>query len=189
VIKKHTVLKGIIIKGILLYALWIVMFHSFGVGKGGFDEKMSIAIGESVTHVLTYFGANVNSYKGEYLDFKGENIYHLGIGENDIGVIIGNRCNGLLISVLYIGFFMVFPGKTLPKIVFAIGGLILLTAANIARIIALLYNHAYHYISFEFNHKYTYSFLMYSIIFLLWMYWVNHYSDLSIKKNNDVQIG
>jgi hypothetical protein len=38
--------------------------------------------------------------------------------------------------------------------------------------------------SLEFNHKYTFTLLVYSLIFALWMLWVNRYSNLFFTATN-----
>jgi hypothetical protein len=59
------------------------------------------------------------------------------------------------------------------------------------RVAVLAVNYHFSRHTFDFNHKYTYSFLVYSVIFGLWMLWVNRFSGLrktTIKQLNEQRI-
>jgi hypothetical protein len=50
---------------------------------------------------------------------------------------------------------------------------------NLIRIQLLILNFKYSTLSFDFNHKYTYTIVVYLCIFMLWLIWANH---LSMRK-------
>ena len=96
---------------------------------------------------------------------------------NDVqSLYIGNGCNGLMVTVLYICFIIAYPGRWKPKLLFIIMGTLLLYVLNVIRIIMLTFDFLFDRDLFEFNHKYTYTFILYSVVFLCWMSWVNKYS-------------
>ena len=96
---------------------------------------------------------------------------------NDVeSIYIGNGCNGLMITALYIGFILAYPGRWKPKLGFIVFGTIALYVLNIIRILLLAVHYEQSRTLFEINHKYTYVFLVYSVVFLLWIKWVNNYS-------------
>jgi exosortase family protein XrtF len=100
-------------------------------------------------------------------------------GETMVGV--GNPCNGLELFALFAGFIICFPGKFKAKLWFIPLGMIIIHFANVIRTfaLALIQLKAPQYL--EFNHHYTFTVIVYSIIFLLWMWWVNRYSGLNLE--------
>jgi exosortase family protein XrtF len=92
-------------------------------------------------------------------------------------VIVGDPCNGLVLYALFAGFVLAFPGGTWRrKLPFIAGGIVLIYLLNILRVGALALNHLYSYGTVDFNHHYTFSFIVYGCIFLLWILWVRRYA-------------
>lgn len=93
---------------------------------------------------------------------------------------IGEECNGLTLFVLFAGFIMAFPGTLKSKILFIPIGVTIIFIVNILRIVVLAINYKYFRASFSFNHHVTFTYLVYAIIFLMWIYWVNKLSKKTI---------
>jgi exosortase/archaeosortase family protein len=69
-------------------------------------------------------------------------------------------------------FVIAFPGSVKKKLWFIPLGIVIIHFANVLRVIGLA---AINYVApqyLEFNHTYTFTILVYGIIFLLWMWWV-----------------
>ena len=86
-------------------------------------------------------------------------------------VIIGPPCNGLVLYALFGGFVAAFPGPWQRKLWFIPAGMVLIWGLNVLRVAALAINHHYAQQSVDFNHHYTFTFIVYGFIFGLWMLW------------------
>ncbi|WP_310391390.1 exosortase X [Hymenobacter sp.] len=86
-------------------------------------------------------------------------------------VIVGVPCNGLVLYALFTGFVLAFPGPWRRKLWFIPAGIGLIWCLNILRVAALAINHHYAHQSLDFNHHYTFTFVVYACIFGLWMLW------------------
>ena len=86
-------------------------------------------------------------------------------------VIVGPPCNGLVLYALFAGFVVAFPGPWLRKLWYIPVGILLIWILNVLRVAALAVNHHYAHSSVDFNHHYTFTFVVYAFIFGLWMLW------------------
>ena len=86
-------------------------------------------------------------------------------------VLVFAACNGLVLYALFSGFVLAFPGPWQRKLWFIPLGIALIWALNIIRVAALAINQHYAQQTVDFNHHYTFSFIVYACIFGLWMLW------------------
>jgi exosortase family protein XrtF len=85
-------------------------------------------------------------------------------------------CNALSIIILFIAFIVAFTGKLRTTILYIITGSVLIHILNIARI-ALLVVGLYHFPEQEsFIHGVIFPLFIYSVVFVLWVIWVNKFS-------------
>jgi len=95
---------------------------------------------------------------------------------------IDDTCNGLDIMMIYIGILALIPHKSIQKkLLFILIGLIVLIIANIIRCTALLWIYLYHHTSFDFNHHYVFTFIMYGIIISGWLLFLKKDTEHEIK--------
>jgi exosortase family protein XrtF len=97
------------------------------------------------------------------------------------GLWMGDECNAISLFALFSGFILSFPGNIKSKCWFIPVGIALIFMANCIRVIILAVLDVYSREWTKFNHTYTFTILMYGLIFLLWMYWVNRYSYFGKK--------
>ena len=93
-------------------------------------------------------------------------------------VYVYHACNGMVLMALYVGFIVAFPGPVLKKLLFIPFGILTINMLNILRVAALALNSFYADHTLEFNHKYTFTIIVYAAIFGLWMLWVKRYSGI-----------
>jgi exosortase/archaeosortase family protein len=74
-----------------------------------------------------------------------------------------------------------FPGPWKKKMWFVPLGILSIYLINSLRVIGLAVNHMVSQESFDFNHKYTFTILIYGAIFFFWMIWVNRFSGINVK--------
>lgn len=87
------------------------------------------------------------------------------------GVQIGAPCDGVALFALFAIFILAFPGPFLRKLWFIPAGIVLLHLANIVRVIVLARIQATSPEWLEFNHDYTFTVLIYGLVFALWYLW------------------
>lgn len=91
-------------------------------------------------------------------------------------------CNAISVIILFISFIIAFSGKIKTTVLFLLTGSVLIYAVNLVRIVILSIG-LYHYPSrSEILHTVIFPAIIYGMVFLLWMLWVNRFSN--IGKNN-----
>ncbi len=90
-------------------------------------------------------------------------------------------CNGLSVIILFIAFVIAFTGKLKHTIAYIIGGSLIIHILNIARI-SLLCILIYSYPEYEaILHGVIFPLIIYGVVFLLWIIWVNKFSIYASK--------
>ncbi|MEO5789416.1 exosortase family protein XrtF [Gelidibacter sp.] len=88
-------------------------------------------------------------------------------------------CNAMSVIILFISFIIAFAGKAKTTFFYILAGSILIYIVNIFRI-AILSVGLYHYPwRSEELHTVIFPLIIYGMVFLLWMFWVNRFSSLS----------
>ena len=87
------------------------------------------------------------------------------------GVQIGAPCDGVALFALFAIFILAFPGPMSRKAWFIPAGIALLHLANIGRVVVLTRIQATSPEWLEFNHDYTFTVLIYGLVFALWYLW------------------
>jgi exosortase/archaeosortase family protein len=82
---------------------------------------------------------------------------------------ISDGCNGLDLIAIYILLIVLLPYSLTRKIVFGIGGIIAIILVNILRCISLFWIYFRCRDTYEFNHHYVFTILMYLVIFSGWL--------------------
>jgi exosortase family protein XrtF len=99
------------------------------------------------------------------------------------GVWIGGPCNGITLMFLFAIFVIAYPGSLKNKLWYIPLGILIVHLINIIRIVALAFIAYYDYTYLDFNHTYTFTFIAYSVVFALWMLWVNKFSKTINTEN------
>ncbi len=102
---------------------------------------------------------------------------HIAVLGSD-GVVIGPGCDGLVIMALFFLFILFMPGKISNKLWFIPLGLLGIHLFNVLRVVCLALLMKFHPEWLDFNHDYTFTVLMYSFVFLLWVVWVKFYAKV-----------
>lgn len=111
--------------------------------------------------------------------------------ESSIKVVINSKfvarivegCNSVSIIVLFISFVIAFSDTFKKTLLFILAGSVLIYAANLFRIVILsigLYDYPWRR---DTLHTVIFPLIIYSMVFLLWMVWVNHFTK--IKKASE----
>ncbi|HTF82240.1 MAG TPA: hypothetical protein VL947_10955 [Cytophagales bacterium] len=171
--KKHPVLK-LFLYIILLYVAWYVFYQFVLIPGGSFDFWLTRQVTShsiSLLNLLSveHFSMFVNPYG------------KCSILRDNLKVIsVNHACNGQVLYPVFISFIVVTGGHWLNKITMALLGSLVIYISNLIRVISLVYVKISYPQYLDFNHKYTFVILVYSVIFLLWVYWANMFSKYKI---------
>ncbi len=158
-----------VIKASLLYGLCYVSYEFIlkKVTRG--DQLFIREIINLCSWILQQMGYKTFASK-EVNDFQVFGI------DGSSGVWIGGPCNGITLMFLFAIFVIAYPGNLKNKLWYIPLGIFIVHFINIVRIIALAIIAYYDYTYLDFNHTYTFTFIAYSVVFGLWMLWVNKFS-------------
>jgi exosortase family protein XrtF len=138
-------------------------------------DNFTQAVADQSATVLSWF--DPNSYTMPHVTEPSVKIIYKG---KYISRII-EGCNAISVIILFISFVIAFTGKLKNTIVFILFGSILIHILNIARI-ALLCMGLYHFPQHEhLMHGVIFPLVIYGVVFLLWIIWVNKYSLYATK--------
>lgn len=161
---------------ILIYSIfyflheWIIKTYTL------WDQKFITHIISSSDYFLKLFG-----YK-TFKNLEDKEIQILGIDGSN-GVWVGSPCNAISLFILFTAFIIPFPGNHKHKWWYIPMGIIFIHFANIIRVVGLCII-AYHSpFTLDFNHTYTFTFLVYLFIFVLWVLWVKKFSGIEKVKH------
>lgn len=87
-------------------------------------------------------------------------------------------CNSISVIILFISFIVAFAGKFKATFLYILSGSVLIYIVNLVRIVILsigLYNYPWRR---EILHTVIFPLIIYGMVFLLWMFWVNRFSKL-----------
>jgi len=87
-------------------------------------------------------------------------------------------CNGISVVILFISFIVAFSGSFKTTFFYILSGCVLIYAVNLLRIVVLAIG-MYHYPEYEdVLHTVVFPGIIYGLMFLLWIFWVNRFSKL-----------
>jgi exosortase family protein XrtF len=178
-LKQNAFLRFIVTSVILYLVLYII--YQFIVKRYTYYDQKFIG---SIIHAADYF-LRVVGYK-TFLSLQDTDFQIVGIDGSN-GVWVGSNCNAITLFTLFSVFIIAYPGHQKNKLWFVPLGILAIHILNLFRVIALVLiaNSAPEYLNF--NHTYTFTFLIYSFIFLLWMIWVNKFASKSTRPiNNEI---
>lgn len=171
-----------VIKFILTFLLVYVMlsliykfYLQFSDGSKFYPDYMTHLVAKQVESILDFFG-----YNAQVLPHPNEPSMKLLLNNSYIARVI-EGCNSISVIVLFISFIAAFSGKIKETILFILSGSVLIYTVNLLRI-AVLSAAIYHFPeNTEVLHGVVFPVIIYGMVFLLWMFWVNRFSKLSKK--------
>ena len=91
-------------------------------------------------------------------------------GERALSVI--NKCNGFQLHLIFSVFILTITG-VYPKLISLVCGNLVIYISNIFRIVCLTLIVHYKQDAFQFHHEYTFSLLLYVIVFMMWYFYLS----------------
>ena len=164
-------------KTILLYLIWFVTYDLWLKKVGVLDNLIIDNLVYLSFEILTFFSFNLN------LDY-----HTLSIIDSTVTVFVGTGCNGVELFALFTGFIIAFKGSWMKKLWFIPLGIITIHFFNIMRVISLVLVARFSPVWLDFNHKYTFTIVLYCLTFLLWIIWAKYFSTSQKKEVIDESI-
>jgi exosortase family protein XrtF len=151
-----------------LYLAYVFFFKQFTRLDQDFIAFI-ISGAESILHALGYNTIQFHESGNEQV---------IGI-DGTTGIWVGPGCNALTLFALFSVFIICYPGSQRHKLWYVPIGIVLIHLLNIIRVVALTIIAFRMPSALDFNHTYTFTFIVYAFIFLLWMVWVNRFAPLN----------
>jgi exosortase/archaeosortase family protein len=150
------------------YFLWEISFYIIGHNPNLLFVYRSFSLWV-IDGILnsTNFALNLLQYETA-IDYGARVIRLIGTG----GVTVGEPCIGYGVMGIFFGLIISYPGHLNQKIWFLPLGLFLIYTANIIRIMVLAITVEINPDIWEFNHKFIFKIVVYSIVLLLWGQWI-----------------
>lgn len=167
-ITSNAFLRFVITSGFLYLILYIA--YQFIIKRYTFYDQRFIG---SIIHVADFF-LKILGYK-TYKVLQDLDLQVIGIDGSN-GVWIGSNCNAISLFTLFTVFIVAYPGNQKNKFWYVPLGILAIHLVNIFRVVALAIIAKKSPQFLAFNHTYTFTFLVYSFIFLLWIIWINKWA-------------
>lgn len=120
---------------------------------------------------------NFTGYETKAFSKPSEGFINLFVkGKNIAGISEG--CNAISIIILFLAFIFSFSKKLKPTLLYSLFGIGFIHVMNIIRIVILVIC-IYHYPEYSDPlHNYVFPAMIYGVVFLLWMFWVNSFKKV-----------
>lgn len=173
--KVPTAVRRFILRAVTILIVWKLLYLIFLLPHRVLDKPLSYAVAAGTVWALNAFTHSQDySNKSEIGNVPVdneitatplENIYYH--GRNIVSIEDG--CNGLELIVLYIGFIVCMPAVMKRKLIFSIGGAVLIYVVNVIRCAGVTYIILYYPKFADFAHHYIFTFIVYGLIIVLWL--------------------
>ena len=171
-----------------LILLWFSFYHFIYKIDFLLSSDNSFELLNFISKVLakqSNFILNIFGYETLLEDHKDMIVTKIVGNDFEHGVWIGEPCNGVKLFGLFSIFIIAFPGKLKSKIWFIPFGILIIHFTNVIRIDILTVISSNNPKLLDFNHNVTFQVIIYSIILLLWFFWINKYADFNNIKNTN----
>lgn len=129
-------------------------------------DPFTVNITKQVAAILTFFGQAFSANA----DLQSANI---GLWlNNEVVVYVFEGCNGINVMIVYLSFLVAYKGSIRQFLLFFFGGLLLIYLLNLVRVGLLAEVALFYPEQLYFFHKYLFTGFIYSVVFILWYYWV-----------------
>jgi len=173
----RTPINRFLLRAAVIFSFWFLFYYVWQADKFIISKPLSELVVNQSTAVLSVFDNNYHLS----VEQRGKYLMHTVCYNTKCLVGVGRACNALELFVLFAGFIIAFPGSVKHKLWFIPFGLVLIHFLNVIRVaaLAMIQFKAPQYL--DFNHRYTFTFIVYGVIFLFWVIWVKKFSKVGLK--------
>ncbi|HLT32557.1 MAG TPA: exosortase family protein XrtF [Aquaticitalea sp.] len=167
------ILTFILVYAVLSYSY--KLYLDFSDGSKYYPDYLTNLVAKQSQSLLDTFG-----YDADIVPHPKEPSMKLIINNKFVARVV-EGCNSMSVIVLFISFMIAFAEKFKTTFLYILAGSVLIYAANLFRIVILSIG-LYHYPwRREVLHTVIFPLIIYGMVFLLWMFWVNRFSNLKKK--------
>jgi len=152
-------------------------YLTFAENMSFYPDYFTYVVGRQSSHVL-----NVLGYVTQILPHPDEPSLKVIISGDYVARII-EGCNGVSVLILFSSFIVAFSGKVKTTLLYVFSGCIIIYIANVIRIVILSIGIYSYPKQAGFLHTVVFPAIIYGVVFLLWVFWVNRFSK---RINKDV---
>lgn len=149
------------------------LYLQFSDGSQYYPDYMTHLVAKQSEAILDSFG-----YDAQVLPHPNEPSMKMVLNGNYLARVI-EGCNSVSVIILFVSFIVAFSGKFKTTLFYMLSGSVLIYSVNLMRIVLLTLG-LYHYPKYEdVLHTVIFPAIIYGIVFLLWIFWVNRFSKLN----------
>lgn len=178
-VKYKTVVK-FILTFILAYCILSItykLYLDYSDGSKYYPDYITNLVADQTTYLLHDLG-----YEAQSLPHANEPSMKLIINNKYVARVI-EGCNSVSVIILFVSFMIAFAGRFKRTFLYTLAGCTLIYIVNLARIVILSIG-LYHYPwRRDILHTVIFPMIIYGMVFLLWMFWVNRFTK--INRRND----
>ena len=176
-IKYKSVVK-FILTFLLVYLVLSVsykLYLDYSDGSKFYPDYLTNLVAKQSELLLESFG-----YDADIVKHSNEPSMKLIINNKFVARVV-EGCNSISVIILFISFIIAFAGRLKTTFLYILAGSVLIYVVNLGRI-AILSIGLYHYPwRREILHTVIFPLIIYGMVFLLWMFWVNRFTKLKKK--------
>jgi exosortase family protein XrtF len=148
------------------------LYLEFSNGSRYYPDYITNLVAKQSDELLNAFG-----YDAKVLPHPDEPSMKVIVNGKYLARII-EGCNSVSVIILFVSFIIAFAGKLKTTFFYMLSGSVLIYVVNLMRIVILtigLYNYPWRR---DILHTVIFPMIIYGMVFLLWMFWVNRFSKL-----------
>lgn len=153
---------GIYIVGNVLYGLWILSY-------GNLADPFTLFVTENAAFILERFGYNATTFP--WIEFPSVAL----LIDGYVVVNVYEGCNAINVSILFVAFTVAYKGTIKRTLGFSFVGLVLIYIFNLIRVTGLFLVANYFPDQLYLMHKFVFTGVIYSFVFVLWFIWVKKF--------------
>ncbi|WP_298237859.1 exosortase family protein XrtF [uncultured Algibacter sp.] len=171
-VKYKSVIK-FILTFLLVYIIFSLLYQFYlktSTGLRFYPDYITNLVSKQTELLIRIFG-----YDAEVIPHQSEPSMKLLINGKYLARVI-EGCNSISVIILFASFVIAFSGKLKETIVFLLSGSVLIYVVNLLRIVILsigMYRYPWRR---EILHTVVFPAIIYGIVFILWIIWVNRFS-------------
>ncbi|WP_431243882.1 exosortase family protein XrtF [Flavobacterium sp. P21] len=133
-------------------------------------DGISRIVGKNVERLMSFFNCDINIVKS--LSQPSLEVWY----NNKYTIRIVEGCNAVSVIILFISFIIAFSGKLKTTLLFILSGTLFIYVLNVFRIMFLTILLFKYPEKEHFLHGVLFPLIIYGLVFLLWVIWVNKFS-------------
>lgn len=159
----------------MLFSVIYKFYLQYSDGSKFYPDYFTHLVGVQSVDILNTLG-----FDAQILPQESEPSLKLILNKVYVARII-EGCNGLSVLILFISFIIAFSGKLKTTFFYILAGSVLIYVVNILRIVILSIGIFRYPKQTDILHEVVFPAIIYGVVFLLWIFWVNRFSKLHNK--------